>query len=450
VPEQATAPTHDSPAPVETTAPETAPNPVPDKPVEPSPSATPAAGADAASPRQQPGGPTQKGQGTGEDSKEHTRPLTHKEEGAMAWFQMKVRTTGTGQWPAGYTPSKRLLSQVEKSGGSSADEPGSPSSAAGDDRKQVKTGAAPGVADGGKTQTPHQRLLDQYATMEAEAGGTAAPLAAADWELGNRGFSHESLLDLKPERRLALAETFRAQRNAQPGRSPKSNLPGSRNAVAQANQPAHPARKPAVQTPSKPQSDDQNDPFADLPESVRGEMELLEDDARADLAQWIAEKTAPRDEPAVRELSDSEMRLGQRNAQAVVRAAESQYPWLAQPGAKERVAARMRETVAKTALGDEVFLDVDVLEAHYLSACAITFAKDIVASKASKAQQTATQARNGSVPAPKGNGQSAPVVGRKLTDSERAQVSARAAKDARGDRNKNRELFDRYSREITG
>lgn len=455
MPTETATPAHDSPAAPETAAPETVNTPSGDQRAEQSTDASPgsASGESGARPQVQTGGQPQKGQATGKAPDEFARPCTGIEAHAVATHRM------TGKWPQGYSPSKRAKAELARFTGSADGAPGASSpegqGAEGSDEPSASPGGQGEGADDKKT--PGDKLSAQYGEAEGAKAGDGTVLMAADFELVKRGFSDGDMLDMKPDRRIALAAKFRAQRNAgNPGRSQDANLPGSRNAVAPAKAP--PAEKAQDPTSSQVQTDD---PLAGAPQSVRDALELMGEDEAEDLRAFIASKASKPDpaqqaqQPQERVYSEGEQKLAHRNMRSVAQELSTRYPTLKQPGAWEAFSQRLMEYAEQIGTGDEMLLDIDLLSQSADRVYAVFSAHDIRAAKTAKAGQQAAANRGGAMPAPKGGGQGQSGVLRSApTNEQHIKASFLAAQECRdkhgSDKTKLRALYDKHIREIVG
>lgn len=450
MPTDPASPAHDSPASPETGAPETVTNPSRDQTPEQSTApASAESGAPAGSPRGQAGGSPQKGPAKGDDSKELSQPITAKEAYAVAIYRH------SGKWPQGYTPGKRVLAELKRVTGSSAEEPGGNSVDGGGtpsgEAAEAPDGSGKGDAqagDGGDKPS----LGAQYAEYE-RAHGDGTMLMAVDFELTNRGFTEEELLDLKPERRVDLARKFRSQRN-DPSRSPApSGPPRGRNAVAGDNRPL-PAGKPA-DPPSQVQTDD---PLSDAPAEVREALELLGEDEAKALRSHIAGKLAksqPAPEPEEREYTQGERALAQGNIALVRSRLEAEHAWLKQPGAWDRLGQRLMDYANLIGVGGELTLNLEMLESSARKVLDVVQSRDVREAKTARTGKLAAANRGGAMPAPKASGQGqGGALRAEPTDKQRAEASLRAAKENAakygGNRAKQGELYEKHLKEIVG
>lgn len=448
MPTETATPAHDSPAAPETAAPATVTNPPGNSSAEQSTAAAPttAPGEPGAKPQAQDGGHAQKGPAKGNGAEDLVRPCTGIEAHAVAVKR------ATGKWPHGYIPSKRAMHELRLRTGSVDAPPGGTTAESQGAKGSDDQGASPGGQGEGAPKT----LNEQYGQAETAKAGEGTVLMAADFELAKRGFTDADMLDLKPERRIALAAKFRAQRNAgNPGRSAQADPPGSQNPVASEN-PTPPAAKAKDPHPSQVQTDD---PLAGLPQDLRESLELSLDEGELEKLRThvsgLKSKPETDQQPRERTYSEGEQKLAHRNMSSVAKELSAKHPTLTQPGAWQAFSQRLMEYAEQIGVGDEMCLDVELLSQSAERVYAVFSAHDVRAAKTAQAGKQAAANQGSAMPAPKGGGQGQSGALRSApTKEQHARAALLAAQECAakhgGDRQKNRELYEKHIREIVG
>lgn len=393
--------------------------------------ATPATAAgeaaqDAATPDS---GAVQNGSSNGDMPKAEPPQLTDSEADKAAWYMT------VGSWPKGYTPSKNVRAWVEWKKGRSA---GVPEGKKGSGDGEPSSGAtAPVPVAEKKVEDAATKLRAAYATIPADK---VQGVMEADWYLEHHGVSRETLVDMKPDARVHLAVTLK-KRDGNVARlagqaSPRQKPP---------ERPADAAKQPpANKADPNPQVNDEV--MSDAPQEVRDALSVLDDAEAKAVVDFIKNKTKqPEAEPEVPDWSPAEQRLIQGNVQLLEREAVAEFPWIGQQGAKDMVTARVKAFAESVGVWPEVLTDFDRLKAIYFDQAYLVQARDVKGSKTVAAQAAAVTAT--AVRPPQGRSATGP---RELSQSEIDRVSARAARDSRGNRQENSRLFQKYMAEARG
>lgn len=344
--------------------------------------------------------------------------------------------------PPGFTPKKSVQERFdrERAAGNAANLPDTPKDSGGQKPSNTAKAPVPGADD------PLVKLRAGYATADP---AKVDALISADYYLqANAKFDPAALVDMKPELRVQLAATLK-KRDGDVARMAGRASPSDKGKPKATPPDGKPLPGKTAEPPQQPKT---SDVFSDAPAKVREALSLLDEEEAKALSEFIAAKATPppkpdaEDDPAPEDepvFDAREVRLGQAHARDVEREAEKEFPWLKQPGGRQMVAAKVQAVAEQLGMWPRVLLDYDLLSRMYTDAASAVFGKELRASK--MAAVKAAVITEAPVRPPSRAARNGPP--RDLSQTERVQIAARAAKDAKGDPKRNAELFKQYLEE---
>lgn len=365
-------------------------------------------------------------------------PLSHAE--AVQYATLKTCHQLGRPLPPGFTPKKSVLERFEAE--KAADDAA---------KKPVEESKGGGPAPSSEAKAPVPRSDDPLVALRSTYATTdpakVDELIGADHYLQyNAKILPATLVDMPPESRVQLAVALR-KRDGDVARLAGRASPGNKNGPKSTppDGKALPGTK-ADQTP-QPKTDDV---LSDAPDDVREALKLLDPAETEALAKFIQAKTAPppksEPEPETEDqpiFDEREQRIVRETVRLVETTAEREFPWLAQPGGKEQVAAKVKAVAEQLGQWPQVLMDYDLLNRIYTDAATAVFGKELKASKVATAKASAITAAP--VRPPSQAVRSGPP--RELSRTERVAIAARAAREANGDPDLNARLHKQYIEE---